>query len=136
MGDRRLVRVILTWTLPLLLVASAVTAARESIRLAQGMHNEHGKVYSTPSLDLLMFGLVLAGCVVCFRLPSSALLTAAGCVGVLWYYSDLIMQADRGNPLQGMVYFVTFPCAVVCVSCGVLGFVQGWRKRRRADPAT
>ena len=47
----------------------------------------------------------------------SALLTAAGVIAALWYYSELYLHRST-DPLGGLVYFVTGPLAIICGICG------------------
>jgi hypothetical protein len=133
-GRSKAVNTILTWTGPPVLVAVSIGVGRLSVVLAPGERPGQNSLFSTPALDLVLFGLTFVGCVVCFVWHRSALLTAAGVIAALWYYSELYLHRST-DPLSGLVYFVTGPLAIICGICGLVGFFSGLTRARRAQAA-
>src|SRR5258705_1446003 len=125
----RVVGTILTWTIPFVLFAASMEVARQSIRLAPGERDGMNSLFSTPALNLALLGLAVGSCAACYVWPRSALLTAAGSIWALWYYSQLYFHRST-DPLAGLVFLETVPVAAVCAIFGVVGFVYG-----RATPA-
>lgn len=123
---------VVTWALPPVLLATSIGVARLSIELAPGERPGRESLFSTPALDLLLFGLALASCVVCFVWRRSALLTAAGAIGAQWYYSELYLSRST-DPLAGLVYVITAPLAAICGVCGLVAFFSGRSQRSRAQ---
>jgi hypothetical protein len=128
MGERS--SAVLTWTMPFILAGASLAAGWESMRLAPGEVPGAKSEFSTPLLDLVVFGLAVMACIACYVWDRSALLTAATTIGALWYYSELYLHAST-DPLAGTVYLVTLPLAVACAICGIAGFVFGIQRRRR-----
>ena len=114
------------------ILATSAAVARLSIRLAPGERPGRDSLFSTPALDMVLFALVVAACVACFLWPRSALLSAAGSIWALWYYSGLYLHRST-DPLAGMVYVMTAPLAAACAVCGLVGFLR--TRSRRARPA-
>jgi hypothetical protein len=137
------VRSILTWVVPPALTVASLVAgyesvirAHESARLACESAKLAGqnvgrcdRAFSDEAMNsLIVLALTLLGCVICFLLPRSALVTAAGQVGALVFHTGFYFHWSA-SPLAGVLLMVTAPAALGCAACGLIAYLRDRRRR-------